>query len=77
MKLYDKLKPEIKAKLEENYKEYSHSVGYISNKLQKLTHYSDLKIDDIRTICTFGDVWHHSLTQTDILYGDWLTTNHK
>jgi len=29
--LYDKLKPEIKAKLEENYKEYSHSVGYISN----------------------------------------------
>ena len=73
MTLYDKLKPEIKAKLEANYEEYSTAVGYISNKLQNITHYSDLKIDDIRTICTFGDIWHYDLTQTDILYGDWLT----
>ena len=73
MTLYDKLKPEIRAKLEENYEEYSTAVGYISNKLQKITHYSDLKIDDIRTICTFGDIWHYDLTQADILYGDWLT----
>ena len=49
------------------------SVGYISNKLQKHNTYSDLKIDDIRTICTFGDVWHYDLTQSDLLYGDWLT----
>ncbi len=75
MTLYDKLKPEIKAKLEENYKEYSASVGYISDKLQKTNHYSDLKVDDIRTICTFGDVWHYDLTQSDLLYGDWLTIN--
>ena len=73
MTLYDKLKPEIKAKLEANYEEYSTAVGYISNKLQKTTHYSDLKVDDIRTICTFGDVWHYDLTQSDLLYGDWLT----
>ena len=73
MTLYDKLKPEIKAKLEANYEEYSTAVGYISNKLQKTTHYSDLQIDDIRTICTFGDVWHYDLTQSDLLYGDWLT----
>jgi len=73
MTLYDKLKPEIKDKLEANYEEYSTAVEYISNKLQKTTHYSDLKIDDIRTICTFGDVWHYDLTQSDLLYGDWLT----
>ena len=73
MTLYDKLKPEIKAKLEANYEEYSTAVGYISDKLKKTKLYSDLKIDDIRTICTFGDVWHYDLTQSDILYGEWLT----
>jgi hypothetical protein len=36
MTLYDKLKPEIKAKLEENYKEYK-TVGFIFDKLQKKT----------------------------------------
>ena len=73
MTLYDKLKPEIRAKLEENYKEYSHSVGYISKKLKNTTRYSELKVDDIKTICTFGDVWHYDLTQAELLYGDWLT----
>jgi len=72
MTLYDKLKPEIKAKLEENYKEYK-TVGFIFDKLQKKDNYSDLTIDDIRSICTFGDVWHYDLTQSDLLYGDWLT----
>ncbi len=72
MTLYDQLKPEIKAKLEENYKEYK-TVGFIFDKLQKKDHYSDLTIDDIRSICTFGDVWHYDLTQSDLLYGDWLT----
>ena len=73
MTLYDKLKPEIKAKLEANYKEYSIAVGYISDKLKNTRNYSDLKVDDIKTICTFGDIWHYDLTQGDILYGDWLT----
>ena len=72
MTLYDKLKPEIKAKLEENYKEYK-TVGFIFDKLQKNNHYSDLTIDDVKTICTFGEVWHYDLTQSDLLYGDWLT----
>ena len=72
MTLYDKLKPEIKAKLEENYKEYQ-TVGFIFDKLQKKDNYSDLTIDDIRSICTFGDVWHYDLTQSELLYGDWLT----
>tara|TARA_Y200000002_G_scaffold327609_1_gene290776 strand:+ start:173 stop:406 length:234 start_codon:yes stop_codon:yes gene_type:complete len=72
MTLYDQLKPEIKAKLEENYKEYK-TVGFIFDKLQKKDNYSDLTIDDIRCICTFGDVWHYDLTQSELLYGDWLT----
>ena len=72
MTLYDQLKPEIKAKLEENYKEYK-TVGFIFDKLQKNNHYSDLTIDDVKSICTFGEVWHYDLTQSELLYGDWLT----
>ena len=73
MTLYDKLKPEIRAKLEANYEEYSTAIGYISKKLKNTTRYSELKVDDIKTICTFGDIWHYDLTQAEILYGDWLT----
>ena len=72
MTLYDKLKPHIKNKLEESSKEYT-TVEFVFDKLKSTDYYSDLTIDDIRSICTFGDVWHFDLTQSDILYGDWLT----
>ena len=72
MTLYDKLKPEIKAKLEANYEEYSTAVGYISNKLKNTESYSDLKVDDIRTIHTFTDIWYNDISCLDLLYGDHL-----
>ena len=72
MTLYDKLKPHIKDKLKESSKEYT-TVKFVFDKLKSTDYYSDLTIDDIRSICTFGDVWHHDLTQTQLIYGDWLT----
>jgi len=72
MTLYDKLKPEIKDKLEANYEEYSHAVGYISDKLKTIRCYSDLKVDDIRTIHTFTDIWYNDISCLDLLYGDHL-----
>jgi len=72
MNLYDKLKPHIKDKLEAHYKEYSTAVGYISNKLKNTESYSDLKVDDIRTIHTFTDIWYNDISCLDLLYGDHL-----
>jgi hypothetical protein len=69
--LYDKLKPHIKDKLKENAKEYK-SVNWLFDKLKQKDNYSDLTIDDIRSLCTFGDVWYHNLTQSQIIWGDWL-----
>jgi len=69
--LYDKLKPHIKDKLKENAKEYK-SVNWLFDKLKQKDNYSDLTIDDIRSICTFGDVWYHDLTQSQIIWGEWL-----
>ena len=69
--LYDKLKPHIKDKLKENAKEYE-SVKWIFDKLKQKDNYSELTIDDIRSLCTFGDVWYHDLTQSQIIWGEWL-----
>jgi len=69
--IYDKLKPHIKAKLKENAKEYE-SVNWLFDKLKQKNNYSDLTIDELRSVCTFGDVFYHDLTQSQIIWGDWL-----
>ena len=69
--IYDRLKPHIKAKMKENAKEYE-SVNWLIDKLKTKDNYSDLTIEQIRSICTFGDVWYHDLTQSQIIWGEWL-----
>ena len=69
--LYDKLKPYIKAKMKENAEEYK-SVNWLIDNLKNKDNYSDLTIEQIRSICTFGDVWYYDLTQKDLIWGDWL-----
>jgi len=70
--LFDKLKPHIKDKLNTQAEEYSHSINSVFNTLKQKHSYSDLTIDEIRSICTFGDVFYYDLTQKDIIWGDWL-----
>ena len=69
--IYDKLKPHIKAKMKENAKEYE-SVNWLFDKLKQKDNYSDLTIDELRSVCTFGDVWYHDLTQSQLIWGEWL-----
>ena len=66
--LYDKLKPHIKAKLKENAKEYE-SVNWLIDKLKNKNNYSDLTIDELRSVCTFGDVWYTMILLSHRLYG--------
>ncbi len=74
--LYDKLKPEIKAKLEASYAEgYVTSIDYIFNKLQTRDRYSELTIDDVRTLNTFSNSELYQTTQMDLMYGDHLFNN--
>ena len=69
MTLYDKLKPEIKAKLEENYKEYK-TVGFIFDKLQKKDNYSDLTIDDMKTVHLFSNTDYVNQTGLEFIWGE-------
>jgi hypothetical protein len=75
MTLYDKLKPEIKAKLEANHAEYALTIDNIFNKLQNNNRYSELTIDDVRTLNTFTNSELHRTTQMDLMYGDHLFNN--
>ena len=75
MTLYDKLKPEIKAKLEANYIKYSASIDYIFNKLQTKDRYSELTIDDVKTLNTFASADYFKLNHIDLMYGDHLFNN--
>ena len=72
--LYDKLKPHIKAKMIENSKKYE-SVDWLIDKLKNQDRYSQLTIDDVRGICTFGDVWYNDIPQLELMYGDGLINN--
>ena len=47
-------------------------IVYKIDKLKQKDNYSELTIDDIRSLCTFGDVWYHDLTQSQIIWGEWL-----
>ena len=74
--LYDQLKPEIKAKLEASYAEgYVTSIESIFKQLKTKNRYSELTIDDVRTLNTFSNSELYQTTQMDLMYGDHLFNN--
>ena len=74
--LYDQLKPEIKAKLEASYAEgYVTSIESIFKQLKTTNRYSELTIDDVRTLNTFSNSELYQTTQMDLMYGDHLFNN--
>ena len=70
--LYDQLKPAIKAKLDAQQDEYSISINHIYDKLKNKTRYTELTIDDVKTIHTFTDMWYNDVTGLDLMYGNHL-----
>ena len=69
MTLYDKLKPEIKDKLDAQASKYC-TIGYISDKLKPKNQYNELTIDEVKTIHTFTDLWYRDIDSLDLIYGD-------
>ena len=69
--LFDKLKPHIKDKLDAQAEKYI-SIEYIYDKLKTKTRYSDLTVDELKSIHTFADVWYRDVDSLDLMYGDHL-----
>ena len=55
--LYQRLKPEVKNQLQENYGEYRHSIEDIFKSLHKEEHYNSLTINQVNQISLFSDVY--------------------
>ena len=67
MTLYDKLKPHIKDKLDAQAEKYA-SINYIYDNLKTKSRYSELTIDDLKSIHTFADVWYRDVDNLDLMY---------
>ena len=65
MNLYQKLKPEIKSRLQSNSDKYAVSVSGVIDRLKSTQYYNELTIGEIKQIRAFGDV-----TTTDVLWPD-------
>lgn len=70
MNLYEQLKPEIKATLCKEAKDYEACIECIFDELKTKTRYSELTIDSIRTLHTFANMYTYQLTSSDVLFGD-------
>lgn len=72
--LYQKLKPEIKAKLKENLQKFRHGPREVIAELHRFNMYSQLKISTVRRLLLFGEVNELEWDRIDFKYGDKLFT---
>ena len=75
--LLERLKPEIKLRLESNIPEYSSTIDNMFNVLASRTFYQDLTMSEISTLYTFGEITLLRTSVWDLKYGDNLFTNEK
>tara|TARA_B100000767_G_C19772723_1_gene540915 strand:+ start:180 stop:422 length:243 start_codon:yes stop_codon:yes gene_type:complete len=73
--LLERLKPEIKIRLESNIPEYSSTVDHMFNVLASRTFYQDLTMSEISTLYTFGEITLLKTSVWDLKYGDNLFIN--
>ena len=75
--LLERLKPEIKLRLESNIPEYSSTIDSMFNVLASRTFYQDLTMGEISTLYTFGEITLLRTSVWDLKYGDNLFTTEK
>ena len=68
--LYERLKPELKKKLEAQNLQYEHTIKSIFDNIQTKKLYSDLTVSELKTMYAVLDMNSTNITQSDILYGD-------
>ena len=54
--LYQRLKPKVKNKLQENYGEFEHSVKIIFKSLHEEEHYNALTINQVNNLILFSEI---------------------
>ena len=70
--LKQRLKPEVKARLESNDRKYSAAIRSLFIKLDETKFVSDLTIGDIRSLHTFSDTKLYNLDIYDLMWCEHL-----
>ena len=76
LSLFERLHPELRSKLDKELVNYP-SVKYLFDKLKATEFYSDLTIEDVRSLTTFGDINCMQMSPWDWRYGDVFFTEEK
>tara|TARA_Y100000766_G_C18466530_1_gene393096 strand:- start:41 stop:295 length:255 start_codon:yes stop_codon:yes gene_type:complete len=75
--LYQRLKPEIKAKLKENAQKYEYGPREVIAELHRFTLYNDLTMRTIKDLLIWGDVNEFEWDRIDFKYGNELFIDGK
>ena len=75
--LYQRLKPEIKAKLKQNSQKYEFGPREVIAELHRFTMYNDLTMRTIKDLLIWGDVNEFEWDRVDFKYGNKLFADDK
>ena len=75
--LYQRLKPEIKAKLKQNLQKYELGPREVIAELHRFTMYNDLTMRTIKDLLIWGDVNEFEWDRVDFKYGSKLFNDEK
>ena len=67
--IYDLLQPEVKSALQASARKYDFAKR-LKYKLMSVTIWSDLTIQDVSDLSSYGDLYTYQMGSYDIMYGD-------
>ena len=74
-KLYDKLKPEIKESIKKDLEKYPVTTDILLDSLKLHSFWSELTVDEVRTIINHSHLSFVEISINDILWGDKFLLN--
>tara|TARA_R110001592_G_C12702126_1_gene706849 strand:+ start:157 stop:411 length:255 start_codon:yes stop_codon:yes gene_type:complete len=75
--LYDKLKPDVKAKLNKDEAKYSATIRKVIAKLESNHFIGDLTIDDMKTVHLFSETSYVNQTGLEFMWGEKIFDNYE
>ena len=69
-KLYDKLKPEIKESIKKDLEKYPVTTDMLLDSLKLHSFWSELTVDEVRTIINHSHMSFVKISMNDVLWGD-------
>ena len=75
--LYEKLKPEIRDSIQKDLKKYPTSTMHLIDNLKAVNFWSDLTVDEVRTIINHSHLSFVEISMNDVIWGDKFLLNEE